>query len=75
MLSAQKLPILGRMMRHRLRGQRAACPYSGGMRLRRVVRKRLVSLESVPQPFKRWWAQGLELVACREAAHGMRRGC
>jgi SAM-dependent methyltransferase len=29
---------------------------------------RRVSIEAVPQPFKRWWAQGLELVAQKAAA-------
>jgi SAM-dependent methyltransferase len=42
MFSTQKLPFLRRMMRHRLSGRRAACPYCGGTRLRRVARKRLV---------------------------------
>src|SRR5271168_457081 len=42
MLSAQKLPSLRRMIRHRLSDRRAACPYCGGTRLRRVARKRLV---------------------------------
>ena len=42
MLSAQKLPFLRRMVRHRLSGRRAICPYCGGARLRRVARKRLV---------------------------------
>jgi 2-polyprenyl-3-methyl-5-hydroxy-6-metoxy-1,4-benzoquinol methylase len=41
-LSAQKLPFLRRMIRHRLSGRHAACPYCGGTRLRRVARKRLV---------------------------------
>jgi SAM-dependent methyltransferase len=41
-LSPQKLPFLRRMMRHRLSGRRAACPYCGGTGLRRVARKRLV---------------------------------
>jgi len=42
MLSAQKLPFLRRMVRHRLSGGHATCPYCGGARLRRVARKRLV---------------------------------
>ena len=42
MLSTQKLPFLRRMVRHRLGGSRAACPYCGGAELQRVARKRLV---------------------------------
>jgi len=29
-----------------------------------------VSIEAVPQPFKRWWAQGLEVVAQKGATNG-----
>ncbi len=31
---------------------------------------RLVSIDPLPQPFKRWWAQGLEVVAQKGAANG-----
>jgi len=30
---------------------------------------RLVSIEKVPQPFRRWWAQGIEIVARKAAVH------
>lgn len=33
-------------------------------------RPRRVSIEAVPQPFKRWWAQGLEVVAQKGRANG-----
>jgi 2-polyprenyl-3-methyl-5-hydroxy-6-metoxy-1,4-benzoquinol methylase len=43
MLLAQKLPFLERMVRHRLSGRRAACPYCGGTQaLRRIARKKIV---------------------------------
>ena len=42
MLNTQKLPFLRRMIQHRLSGRRAACPHCGGVRLRRMARKRLV---------------------------------
>jgi SAM-dependent methyltransferase/predicted RNA-binding Zn-ribbon protein involved in translation (DUF1610 family) len=42
MRATQKLPFLRRMIRHRLAGRRATCPYCGGTQLRRVARKRLV---------------------------------
>lgn len=42
MRATQKLPFLRRMIRHRLAGRCASCPYCGGKQLRRVARKRLV---------------------------------